>query len=129
MVLELTHMNDISVSAFTLNRVRYARDRSFHQRLAALAEEGEVATKEALLRIREALPPFPRNCLQLSLSDGTHELKAIELERLDVQLGRTPMGVKVCKELLVIWIQEIVVVIFTLLLIADPPPYFCSLAL
>lgn len=94
-VLELVHLTDIGLSAFTIEKVRQARARSFYIKLLALGMNGEVVSDDKLLSIRGKLPSYPHKCLKLVLSDGTNELEAIELEPLDLQLGRTAMGVKV----------------------------------
>ena len=69
--------------------------RSFHLKMRALSIEGKVATEDGLLEMKRRLPQYPHKCLKLTLSDGTVELDAIELEPLGLRLGATPMGTKV----------------------------------
>lgn len=94
-VLELVHMNEIGISAFTLDEVRQSRDRHFHQGLLDMVRDRKFAFPSDLKELKEALPKYPRKTLQLFLTDGTSELEALELRPLPLTLGVTPMGMKV----------------------------------
>ncbi|KAJ3524314.1 hypothetical protein NMY22_g11054 [Coprinellus aureogranulatus] len=79
-LLEITHVTEIGISALRLEAVRQERELIRHQ--AGL--------------VVPALPRFPRRCLKIFFTDGFTELEAIELEPLpNFALGETPMGRKV----------------------------------
>ena len=94
-VLELVHMTDVGVSAFSLERVRQDRDQKLYLEMLALARAGQTATEESLLEIMSALPEYPRGTLKLILTDGHTELHAVEYKQLPFKLGRTKIGLKV----------------------------------
>lgn len=94
-VLELVHLTDVGVSAFSLEKVRQDRDQTFYLDLLALARARETASQRTLQEIRHSLPDYPRGVLKLYLSDGSTELQALELKRLPLQLGQSAMGLKV----------------------------------
>ncbi|TEB19143.1 hypothetical protein FA13DRAFT_1647364, partial [Coprinellus micaceus] len=94
-VLELLHITDVGVSAFTLERVRQDRDQMLYLELLALARAGQAVTEERLLDIKSGLPEYPRGVLKLTLTDGHTEMQAVEYKRLPFKLGKTMIGLKV----------------------------------
>jgi RecQ-mediated genome instability protein 1 len=94
-VLELIHITDVGVSAFSLERTRQDRDQALYLQLLALARAGRTITKEGLLDLKRALPEYPRGVLKLILSDGHTEIQAVEYKRLPFKLGKTKIGLKV----------------------------------
>ncbi|KAJ3547517.1 hypothetical protein NMY22_g1619 [Coprinellus aureogranulatus] len=96
-ILELVHVTEIGISAFTLERVRQDRERKLF--LDRVAHTGTLETRASCNRNRtghgELQLEYPRKCLKFFLSDGFLELQAIELEQLPFKLGQTPMGTKI----------------------------------
>ena len=96
MILELVHLTEVGISAFTLDEVREQRDRAYRSGLASLMNGEGTSSISNFNRIEGGLPKYPRKCLKLFLTDGVTELQALECEVLpDLALGETQMGVKV----------------------------------
>ena len=94
-VLELLHITDVGISAFSLERVRQDRDQMLYLELLALARAGQIITEEGLLGVKHALPEYPRGVLKLILTDGHTEIQAVEYKRLPFKLGKSKIGLKV----------------------------------
>ncbi|TEB32972.1 hypothetical protein FA13DRAFT_1790048 [Coprinellus micaceus] len=96
-VLELVHLTDVGVSAMALENARQRRERRlFLDELACRSDSYEGQVQRDLEWLKPGLEEYPRKRLKLFLSDGTVEIQAIELERLEgLALGTTPMGTKV----------------------------------
>ena len=94
-VLELVHLTEVGVSAFELDKIREEHDKASQASLMSLAERGLLPTSRNRANIQATLPPYPRKCLKLILSDGTTELPALECEPLPLELGETQIGLKV----------------------------------
>ncbi|TEB25650.1 hypothetical protein FA13DRAFT_1637141, partial [Coprinellus micaceus] len=100
--LELVHMTDIGVSALRLERVRqYREHRALMDRMGHTVDPPEEQSAPGSPRsdwqsaASSTADEYPRRRLKMFLSDGFLELQAIEIERLPLELGTTPMGIKV----------------------------------
>lgn len=89
-LVEIVSITDIGASAFSLNKVRLARE----ERLAAgESEEGEGDVE---VDGEGPVPNYPRSMLSFEISDGAVTLKAMEYRSLpQMKLGATPLGYKV----------------------------------
>jgi len=88
-LVEITAMDDIGVSAFTLNKTRLVRE----ERMAA--GELEQGDGDEEIEGEGPIPKYPRSTLSLRISDGTYALKALEYKPLpELVLGSTPLGCK-----------------------------------
>lgn len=122
-VLELVHLTEVGISAFELDEIREQRDKASRAGLMSLAERGLLPTSTNIANVQATLPPYPRKCLKLILSDGTTELPALECEALPLELGKTRMGLKVSRHLY--RVSGVVFVILCLGIIHFPP-YRCG---
>ncbi|KIY69089.1 hypothetical protein CYLTODRAFT_394299 [Cylindrobasidium torrendii FP15055 ss-10] len=88
-LVEIVSITDIGASAFSLNKVRLARE----ERLAAgESEEGEGDVE---VDGEGPVPNYPRSMLSFEISDGAVTLKAMEYRSLpQMKLGVTPLGYK-----------------------------------
>ncbi|TFY83218.1 hypothetical protein EWM64_g788 [Hericium alpestre] len=85
-LVEITALTDIGVSAFSLQNTRQTRiDRAD---LAGLAEEDGGEDDGPV-------PRYPRGMLRFEISDGATTLAAIEYRKIpELELGETPLGYK-----------------------------------
>ena len=94
-VLELVHMVEVGVSAFTLERVRLDREVEMLSRFSEAARSGTPPSTFDIAKWEASLPLYPKNSLKLYLTDGEIELEAMELKPLPFNLGCSSIGTKV----------------------------------
>lgn len=91
-LVEITAITDIGVSAFTLGN-----SRSIRMERADLAGIYEGEGEEEVGEEEGKVPKYPRSMLKLELSDGAITIQAIEYRPMpQLELGVTMLGYKVC---------------------------------
>jgi RecQ-mediated genome instability protein 1 len=91
-LVEITSITDIGVSAFTLGNSRSTR-----MERADLADIYEGEGEEEVGEEEGKIPKYPRSMLKMELSDGAITLPAIEYRPMtELELGVTKLGYKVC---------------------------------
>jgi RecQ-mediated genome instability protein 1 len=91
-LVEITAITDIGVSAFSLLNARNMRKET--EELVGIYEDDgdEIAREE----IEQREMKYPRSMLRFELSDGCITLQALEYRKIDqLELGETPLGYKV----------------------------------
>ncbi|EIN09806.1 hypothetical protein PUNSTDRAFT_125847 [Punctularia strigosozonata HHB-11173 SS5] len=96
-LVEVVALDEVGHSAFSLMNVRQARiDRADLAGLAREREGGEEGGEGQDEEDEGPVPRYPRSMLKLTLSDGTHEFKAMEYKRIpELKLEDTPLGYKI----------------------------------
>ncbi|KAH8826683.1 hypothetical protein DL96DRAFT_1465939 [Flagelloscypha sp. PMI_526] len=88
-LVQITSITDIGVSAFHLDQTRVAREERFQKGAVEGEEDGDVEVDEG------PVPKYQRGMLAFQLTDGALNLEAIEYRPLqDFRLGETKLGLK-----------------------------------
>lgn len=92
-LVQITEISDIGISAFQLEQVRAAREERL---MAGVGDEEGEEDGDVDVEGEGPMPKYPRGALRFKLSDGVTTLKAIEYRSLpQISLGPTPLGYKV----------------------------------
>ena len=97
-LVQITAITDIGISAFQLEQVRAAREERL---MSGVGDEEGEEDGDVDVEGEGPMPKYPRGTLRFKLSDGVTTLEAMEYRPLpQISLGRTPLGYKVRKDLL-----------------------------
>ena len=92
-LVQITAISDIGVSAFQLEQVRAAREERI---MSGVGNEEAEEDGDVEVEGEGPMPKYPRGTLRLKLSDGVTTLEAMEYRPLpQISLGPTPLGAKV----------------------------------
>jgi RecQ mediated genome instability protein len=92
-LVQITAISDIGISAFQLEQVRAAREERL---MAGVGDEEGEEDGDVDVEGEGPMPKYPRGTLRLKLSDGATTLEAMEYRPLpQISLGPTPLGYKV----------------------------------
>lgn len=89
-LVQITSITDIGVSAFHLEQTRSTREERFKKGATEGEEDGDVEVDEG------PVPKYQRGMLKFTVSDGALNLQAVEYRKLpQFRLGETKLGLKV----------------------------------
>ena len=92
-LVQITELTDIGISAFQLEQVRAAREERI---MAGVGDEEGEEDGDVDVEGEGPMPKYPRGTLRFKLSDGVTTLRAMEYRPLpQISLGPTPLGYKV----------------------------------
>lgn len=92
-LVQITELTDIGISAFQLEQVRAAREERL---MAGVGDEEGEEDGDVDVEGEGPMPKYPRGTLRFKLSDGVTTLRAMEYRPLpQISLGPTPLGYKV----------------------------------
>ncbi|RXW23305.1 hypothetical protein EST38_g2530 [Candolleomyces aberdarensis] len=95
-VLEVTHMVELGVSPFEIEKIRLERETIMLSHYTSALKSCSRPSVSSISDWEFALPAYPKKTLRVYLTDGVTEIAAVELEPLPyLSLSHSTVGMKV----------------------------------